>query len=47
MIWGGIGNNFRTNLVIFTRSVNKNVYINEAIKSSNLKEIADAAFGNQ
>lgn len=45
MIWGGIGYNFRTNLVIFTKSVNKIVYINEAIVGSNLKVEADTHFG--
>ena len=45
MIWGGTGYNFRTHLVIFTKSVNKIVYINEAIKGSNLKVEADSHFG--
>lgn len=44
MIWGGIGYNFKTNLVIFSKGVNAETYINEAIIGSNLKREADYRF---
>lgn len=45
MIWGAIGYNFKSNLVIFTQSVNSQTYINQAIKGSRLKEFADYTYG--
>lgn len=45
MIWGGIGFNFKTDLIFFTKGVNSTTYINEAIVGSHLKYKADMAFG--
>ncbi len=47
MIWGAIGYNFRSNLVVFTKSVNSDVYISQAIIGSNLKATADYVYGNR
>ncbi len=47
MIWGGIGFNFKTDLIFFTKGVTSETYIKEAIVGSHLKYRADLAFGPQ
>ena len=45
MIWCAIWWNFKSNLVIFDKSVNSEVYIDDVIFNSNVVEDADARWG--
>lgn len=45
MFWVTIGYNFKSNLVIFTKSVKCDTYIEEAIKGPQLKAWSDYRYG--
>ena len=45
MVWGGIGWNFKTKLLIIEDNINSELYWDEILIGSNLFEEADAAFG--
>jgi hypothetical protein len=45
MVWGGVGWNFKTEIVFLEETIDANVYISQIIDCSNLKEDADRAFG--
>jgi hypothetical protein len=47
LVWGGIGWNFKTNLIILDDTIDSQAYINEVINPSQLMEDATRAFGTE
>jgi transposase len=47
MVWGGIGWNFKTEIVFVEGTIDANVYISQIIDDSNLNEDATRAYGEE
>jgi hypothetical protein len=47
MIWGGVGWNFKTEIVFLEETIDSHVYVNQIIAFSNLQDDATRAFGNE
>jgi hypothetical protein len=47
MIWGGVGWNFKTEIVFLEETIDSFTYINQIIDCSNLKEDATRTFGEE